>query len=192
MRASEADAVRPGVNEVAYNAGKIISTTTTGSSSDGVDAQNNSGVQITSDTDGLIEGGRHGITGGAVDATVNFTMSVTNDAGATIQGDNGSGINIDGFNANQVVIVVNHGTITGNGHDIGDRGDHDGDGVDVDGLVRLINTGTIRSINAFSLPADGFAFSEGVAVGGGTIVNSGTIQGSVAVGNTNVVGRASR
>jgi hypothetical protein len=47
MRASEADAVRPGVNGVVYNGGKIISTTTTGSSSDGVDAQNNSGVQIT-------------------------------------------------------------------------------------------------------------------------------------------------
>jgi hypothetical protein len=189
MQASEADAVRPGVNGVVDNAGTIKSTTTTGSSSDGVDAQNNSGVQITNDTGGLIEGGRHGITGGAVDATVGFTMSVTNNAGATIQGDNGSGINIDGFNANEVVTVVNHGTITGNGHDIGDGADHDGDGVDVDGLVHLINTGTIRSINAFSQPADGLAFSEGVAVGGGTIVNSGTIEGSVSAGNANAVGR---
>jgi hypothetical protein len=75
-------------------------------------------------------------------------MSVTNNAGATIQGDNGSGINIDGFNANEVVTVVNHGTITGNGHDIGDGTDHDGDGVDVDGLVNLTNTGTILSKNA--------------------------------------------
>ena len=107
--------MRPGVNGVVFNAGTIKSTTTTGSSSDGVDAQNNSGVQITNDTGGLIEGGRHGITGGAVDATVSFTMSVTNNAGATIQGDNGSGINIDGFNANEVLTVVNHGTITGNG-----------------------------------------------------------------------------
>jgi hypothetical protein len=190
MQASEADAVRPGVNGVVYNAGTIKSTTTTGSSSsDGVDAQMNSGVQITNDTGGLIEGGRHGITGGAVDATVSFTMSVTNNAGATIQGDNGSGINIDGFNANEVVTVVNHGVITGNGHDIGDGADHDGDGVDVDGLVHLTNTGTIRSINAFSQPADGLAFSEGVTVGGGTIVNSGTIEGSVAAGNTNAVGR---
>jgi PEP-CTERM motif len=189
MRAYEADAVRPGVNGVVTNAGKIISSTTTGSSSDGIDAQNNSGVQITNNAGGLIEGGRHGITGGAVDATVSFTMSVTNNAGATIQGDNGSGINIDGFNANEVVTVVNHGTITGNGHDIGDGADHDGDGVDVDGLVHLTNTGTIRSVNAFSQPADGLAFSEGVTVGGGTIVNSGTIQGSVAAGNTNAVGR---
>jgi hypothetical protein len=189
MQASEADAVRPGVNGVVYNAGTIKSTTTTGSSSDGVDAQNNSGVQITNDTGGLIEGARHGITGGAVDATVSFTMSVTNNAGATIQGDNGSGINIDGFNANEVVTVVNHGTITGNGHDIGDGADHDGDGVDVDGLVHLTNTGTIHSLNAFSQPADGLAFSEGVTVGGGTITNSGTIEGSVAAGNTNAVGR---
>ena len=189
MQASEADAVRPGVNGVVFNAGTIKSTTTTGSSSDGIDAQSNSGVQITNDTGGLIEGGRHGITGGAVDATVSFTMSVTNNASATIQGDNGSGINIDGFNANEVVTVVNHGTITGNGHDIGDAADHDGDGVDVDGLVHLTNTGTIRSINAFSQPADGLAFSEGITVGGGTIVNSGTIEGSVAVGNTNAVGR---
>jgi hypothetical protein len=189
MHAYEADAVRPGVNGVVYNAGQIIATTTTGSSSDGIDAQNNSGVQITNDTGGLIEGGRHGITGGAVDATVSFTMSVTNNAGATIQGDNGSGINIDGFNANEVVTVVNHGTITGNGHDIGDGADHDGDGVDVDGLVNLTNTGTILSKNAFSQPADGLAFSEGVTVGGGTIVNSGTIEGSVAAGNTNAVGR---
>jgi hypothetical protein len=120
---------------------------------------------------------------------VSFTLSVTNNAGATIQGDNGSGINIDGFNANEVVTVVNHGTITGNGHDIGDGADHDGDGVDVDGLVHLTNTGTIRSLNAFSQPADGLAFSEGVTVGGGTITNSGTIEGSVAAGNTNAVGR---
>jgi hypothetical protein len=189
MRAYEADAVRPGVNGIVTNAGKIISSTMTGSSSDGVDAQNNSGVQITNGTGGLIEGGRHGITGGAVDATVSFTMSVTNNAGATIRGDNGSGINIDGFNANEVVTVVNHGTITGNGHDIGDGADHDGDGVDVDGLVHLTNTGTIRSINAFSQPADGLAFSEGVTVGGGTITNSGTIEGSVSAGNTNAVGR---
>ncbi len=146
-------------------------------------------MQITNDTGGLIEGGRHGVTGGAVDATVSFTMSVTNNTAATIRGDNGSGINIDGFNANEVVTVVNHGTITGNGHDIGDGADHDGDGVDVDGLVHLTNTGTIRSINAFSQPADGPAFSEGVTVGGGTIVNSGTIEGSVATGNTNAVGR---
>jgi len=197
LQATEADAVRPGVNGFVYNDGTIKSTTSTGSSSDGVDVQNNSGVTIVNasaimgDTTGtgLIEGARHGITGGALDNTVSFTMSVTNNVGGTIQGDNGAGINIDGFNANEVVTVVNHGTITGNGHDISDGKSHDGDGVDVDGLVNLTNTGTIKSINAFSVPADGIAYSEGLSVGGGTVTNSGLIEGDVAMGNTNAVGR---
>jgi hypothetical protein len=183
LKAFEADGVRPGVNGVVFNAGKIIAVTNAGNSSDGIDMQNNSGAQITNDTTGLVEGGRHGITGGALDATVNFTASITNNAGGTIQGDNGSGINLDGFNARQLVTVVNAGKIIGNGIT------GDGDGVDVDGLVAITNTGVIRSLNAFSLPAAGPAFSEGITVGGGTITNSGTIEGLVAAGNANAFGR---
>jgi hypothetical protein len=49
-----------------------------------VDAQNNTGVQITNDTGGLIEGGRRGITGGAVGAgdaltVTNYSFSVSPD-----------------------------------------------------------------------------------------------------------------
>ncbi len=178
LKALEADAVRPGAGGVVNNWGKILSVTTTGSSSDGVDAQNNSGVTIANNA-GSIEGGRHGITGGAVDANTPFTMMVTNLLGATIQGDNGSGINIDGFNAKEVVTVNNAGLIVGRGVT------GDGDGVDVDGLVQLVNTGVIRSLNAVD-PAG--AFSEGITVGGGTITNSGTIEGLVAAGNANAKG----
>ena len=54
MQAFEADGVRPGVNGVVYNAGRIVAVTTTGgSSSDGVDFQNNAGAQVTNDTTGL-------------------------------------------------------------------------------------------------------------------------------------------
>jgi hypothetical protein len=183
MKASEADGVRPGVNGVVYNAGTILSVTTTGSSSDGVDAQNNSGVQITNDATGLIEGGRHGITGGALTNTDIFTTTVTNNLGGVIKGDNGSGINLDGFNANESATIVNHGTIQGNGMT------GDGDGIDVDGVVSITNTGTIKSLNSFSAVAAGVAQSEGITVGGGTITNSGTIEGDVAAGNTNAVGR---
>ena len=177
IEAYEADAVRPGVNGFVYNDGLIKSTNAPGSTdgSDGIDAQTNSGITIVNATTGsdtvagtgTIEGARHGITGGNTDVTTSgaYTLSVTNNLGGTIQGDDGSGINIDGFNANEVVTVVNHGTITGNGVT------GDGDGVDVDGLVNLTNTGTIKSLHAYN------DTSEGVTVGGGTITNSGTIEG---------------
>jgi outer membrane autotransporter protein len=181
--ANEADAVRPGVNGYIYNEGTIKATNNPGStsSSDGIDAQSNSGVTIvnagnataTTAGTGLIEGARHGITGGNTDVTTDgtYTMSVTNNLGGTIQGDDGSGINIDGFNGNEVVTIVNHGTISGNGVT------GDGDGVDVDGLVNLVNTGTIVSLHAND------DTSEGVTVGGGTIINSGTIEGENSATN---------
>ncbi len=180
LKALEADAVRPGLGGTVNNWGTIVSVTKTGSSSDGIDLQSNdlTGATINNNA-GIIEGGRHGITGGPSSASVGFTLMVTNLLGATIQGDNGSGINIDGFNAKEVVTVRNGGLIVGNGVT------GDGDGVDVDGLVNLVNTGVIRSLNAVD-PAG--AFSEGLSVGGGTIVNSGTIEGLVAAGNANAKG----
>ena len=78
IEAFEADAVRPGVNGVISNQGTIKALTSTASSSDGIDAQNNSGISVTNSGSGLIEGGRHGITGGALNNAVPFTMSVTN------------------------------------------------------------------------------------------------------------------
>ncbi len=190
MQASEADAVRPGVNGVVNNDGLIKSTTSIGSGSDGIDAQTNTGITITNaagagggTVTGAIDGARHGITGGNITGSGAYTMSITNNLGGTIKGSNGAGINIDGINANEIVTVINHGLITGNGVT------GDGDGVDVDGLVNLTNTGTIRSINAFSSIVGAPAQSEGLSVGGGTIINSGTIEGLVASGNTNAVGR---
>ena len=180
LKALEADAVRPGANGVVNNAGTILSVTTTGSSSHGIDGQANSGIAVVNS--GLVEGGRHGITGGAADAGTAYTMAVTNALGGTIRGDNGSGINLDGFNGKQVVSVTNHGTITGNGIT------GDGDGVDVDGLVNLVNTGVIQSLNAVPASGETSAFSEGISVGGGTITNSGTIQGLVTAGNTTAKG----
>lgn len=181
IQAFEADAVRPGVNGVVNNAGRIVSVTTTGSSSDGIDFQSNVGGVVVNEATGVVQGGRHGITGGADNASVNYAASITNRG--TIQGDNGAGLNFDGFNGRQLVTVVNSGTIVGHGVT------GDGDGVDVDGLVSITNTGTIRSVNAVSPPADGPAYSEGISVGGGTIVNSGLIEGLVSAGNTNAFGR---
>jgi hypothetical protein len=191
IKATGSDAVRPGVSGTVSNSGTIFSIAVSGSSSDGIDGQTNTGISIVNASNagtgtgtGLIEGGRHGITGGNTSASVNngaYAMSITNNLGGTIQGDNGSGINIDGINGNEVVTIVNHGSITGNGVT------GDGDGVDVDGVVNLTNTGTIRSLNSFT--TTGLEHSEGVTVGGGTITNSGTIRGSVASGNSAALGR---
>lgn len=183
MTAYEADAVRPGVNGVVNNAGTISAVTTTGSSSDGVDLQSNTGIQVNNDSTGLIQGGRHGITGGAGNAGAAFTIGIDNKANGVIRGNNGSGINIDGFNAQHVATIVNRGSIIGNGVT------GDGDGVDVDGPVNITNSGIIRSQNAYSVSGAGPAYSEGITVGGGTIVNYGTIEGLVAPSNNNAVGR---
>lgn len=181
MQAFEADAVRPGANGVVDNAGTIRSTTANGGSSDGIDGQKNSGIVVTNR--GLVDGGRHGITAEQASGNTSFTMTVTNALGGIIRGNNGSGLNLDGVNAGQVLTVANRGTIVGNGVS------GDGDGIDADGLVDIVNAGIIRSTNAFNLLSAGLAYSEGITAGGGRIVNSGTIEGLVAAGNKNAVGR---
>ena len=130
---------------------------------------------INNNGNGLIEGGRHGITVGAANNMVSFTLNVTNQLSAIIQGDNGSGMNIDGFNANEVVTIQNDGTITGNGVT------GDGDGVDVDGLVDLTNTGVIQSLNAFS---DEAVNVDSVAITGHTV----TRDRPVVLNRDNLVG----
>lgn len=180
IQASEADAVRPGVNGTVNNYGSILAQTSTGSSSDGIDLQNNAtGVTVNNFAGGTVTGGRHGITGGPSNASASFLSTINNNG--NIFGSNGSGINLDGLNALQSATIVNTGLIRGNGV-FGD-----GDGVDIDGIVNLTNSGTIRSLNSFS--AGVAAYSEGITVGGGTITNSGIIEGLVASGNSNAFGR---
>ncbi len=182
IQSQDADAVRPGVNGVVNNWGTIRATNPQGDTgADGIDAQENTGVTITNYATGSISGARHGITGGAKDTTVTFTATITN--AGDITGNNGGGLNLDGFNANQSATITNSGTISGSGVS------GDGDGIDVDGIVHISNTGIIRSVNAFSADLTKPAQSEGITAGGGTITNAGTIEGLVASGNTNAVGR---
>ncbi|WP_332879592.1 PEP-CTERM sorting domain-containing protein [Massilia sp. S19_KUP03_FR1] len=184
LRATDADAVRPGKQGIVVNAGKIVSLVKSSAKNiAAIDAQSHTGIRVTNASGGLIDGARHAITGGRKDDQP-FTMTVNNEAGAIIRGKDGAGLNFDGIGAGQVITVRNHGSILGTGLT------GDGDGVDVDGLVDITNTGVIRSVNAFSKNEDGPAFSEGISAGGGTIVNAGTIEGLVAAGNTNAVGRA--
>ena len=176
IRAIGSDAVRLGVNGTLLNTGTIRAEPVSGSSSDGLQL-NNSGAVITNS--GLIAG-RHGITGGN---TV-YAVTITNSAGGLLTAINGSGINIDGLAATSSATVFNDGIISGVYDGVSSTGD--GDGLDVDGILHLTNTGTVQGLGAFGAGNN----SEGIAAGGGDIINrigaeiSGLMtSGSGGVGN---------
>lgn len=168
------DAVRPGTNGVVINRGTISATPTGGalpSGSDGIDVRTFSGIQITNS--GLVSG-RHGIaTDGANSAS---TITITNEAGGTIQALNGSGINIDGVFTSVKATVVNQLGAIIKGGVLAAATAGDGDGIDVDGILTLTNAGHILGLGA----KGGTNNAEGIAAGGGSIVNlaSGRIVGS--------------
>jgi hypothetical protein len=174
------DAIRPGDHGVILNAGTIRATPSvqgsapnrTPSGSDGIDAVANGGVQATNS--GTISG-RHGITGGGTSTPI--AISATNEAGGLIEGQNGSGINIDGVLS--IATVTNRGTIAGRFDSMRyDSGD--GDGVDVDGSVTLTNWGTISGTDASA-----GSNPEGVSIGGGSVTNQAGAQifGQATLGN---------
>ena len=176
IRATEADAMRPGQNATVDNAGIICSGDFSGGvcaggeadeNHDGVDWQDHTGTLINR-TGGLISGAHHGTTS-------DVDVDVTNEAGATIIGRNGSGVGSDGDGT-----VVNFGTITGTIDDFSTDGD--GDGVDIDNLANITNHGTIQGLGAKG-DNDGKPNSaDGIAIGGGVIDNK---SGAVIFGGAN-------
>jgi hypothetical protein len=170
LKATNADAVRPGANGVINNYGTITAIDTSNDpGADGVDMQGNSAT-VNNYAGGAITGGRHGITS-------DVNVIVNNAAGASITGSNGSGVGSDGTGT-----VVNYGTITGQtapGKVYGD-----GDGVDIDGLANVQNYGTIRGTGSYGTkPGDAApSQSEGLALGGGSILN---VAGALISGGNN-------
>lgn len=191
MQSSEADGMRPGAGAIVINYGLIQSTDLT-SDGDGIDFQGFGGTVINK-TGGEILAAKHGITG---DGEVN----VTNEAGASIIGRNGSGINIDSV-GDVVVTVTNYGTISGQVTGLLDDDgpadgvpDGDGDGVDVDGQLVLNNYGLIQGTGATGTNDGDLNTADGIAAGGGLIYNhaGGVIQAYDNYDNVGVdnVGRA--
>lgn len=170
------DAVRPGRNGVVNNAGLILATLTSGTApagGDGIDVRTFTGISVTNT--GTIAG-RHGIATDGNNAGPSL-LTVTNNAGGTIQAFNGSGINVDGLSTSVVVNVTNAlgATIKGGVDALATNGD--GDGVDVDGIVTLVNSGDILGLGAKGTGSDGGANNaEAISIGGGTITNNATGQ----------------
>lgn len=135
---------------------------------DGIDSFAH-GLDLANNSGGKIIGMKHGVTGEGEAVISN---------NGRIEGRGGSGLNWDWDAALQqddkyVVTVVNgkDGVISGTG----DATSLDGDGVDVDYIVNLTNSGTI-------IAKDSFGSADGLAIGGGTVTNTGTITASNANG----------
>ncbi|MEN3382879.1 MAG: hypothetical protein V7608_2923, partial [Hyphomicrobiales bacterium] len=174
IAAADADAIRPGTNATINNYGQIIGANAPGNTgSDGIDFQDLGYGSVHNFNGGSIVGARHGITG-------KQAITVDNDAGASITGQLGSGINLDTA-ANTMTTVNNSGTITGNA-----GGTSDGDGIDVDGLIALNNHGLIQGLGTWT-----GGLSEAVTVGGGLINNFAggviySVQRAITVDDSNL------
>jgi len=166
IRSTAADAIRPGQGTTVTNFGNICVGTFSGGvcsggvvdeSHDAVDWQGKAGLLVNK-TGGIISGQHHGTTS---DVDVN----VTNEAGALIQGRNGSGVGSDGNGT-----VVNHGTIQGAWDGVATAGD--GDGVDIDNVANITNFGIIEGTGAAGVDSGGQPNgSEGIAIGAGVVAN---------------------
>jgi autotransporter-associated beta strand protein len=168
ISAVDSDAVRPGANGTINNAGAITATITDVADPAGGDGIQADGSGVTVTNSGTISG-RHGITGGSP----GWTMTVHNNAG-TITAFNGSGLNIDDLGSNVTVTNAAGATIQGGVSANATNGD--GDGIDVDGVLTLTNSGNIfgrgAKGNGGAPPSPNN--TEGLACGGGTIINTAT------------------
>ena len=181
ISAGQKGAVKLGNNATVINNG-TIETTAAGENGitakhydpedDGIDTFAH-GLDLANNSGGKITGMKHGVTGEGKAAISN---------NGRIEGRGGSGLNWDWNAALQqddkyVVTVVNgkDGVISGTG----DATTLDGDGVDVDYIVNLTNSGTI-------IAKDSFGSADGLAIGGGVVTNTGTITAS----NSNTNGQA--
>ncbi len=178
------DAVRPGQNGIVTNAGTITATPTVSAGvatgSDGIDLRTEKVVTVTNT--GTITG-RHGIATDGANVGPS-SLTVNNNAGGVIQALNGSGLNVDANtalpSANLVTAnVTNAFGATIKGGALATTLEADGDGIDIDGVLTLTNSGNILGLGA----KGGTNNAEGIAAGGGTIINTATgrIIGSTAL-----------
>jgi Ca2+-binding RTX toxin-like protein len=158
---SDTDVIRPGNDGVVNNWGTITTDPSFVGGGDLIDFQSDTGGRVNNYAGGLMEGSRHVVTGDNAVTVVNA---------GTMIGRNGSAVNIDnGGTEAEKVFITNHGTMEGRSAELADS---DGDAIDVDGLVQVLNYGRIAGLGAEGYHDGEPNVSEGIAIGGGTIVNS--------------------
>lgn len=165
-----ADAIRPGNNSTITNFGTISATPPNVASpagSDGIDLRTER-TGITINNSGTISG-RHGIATDGANVGPS-SVTVNNNAGGVIFALNGSGLNIDGVSTTATANVTNAFGATIKGGVYSAATDGDGDGIDVDGVLTLNNSGDVLGLGA----KGGSNNAEGIAAGGGSITNTAT------------------
>ena len=159
---SDTDVIRPGQNGTINNWGTIKTADGFAGGGDLIDFQSSTGGKVNNYAGGWMEGSRHAVTG-------DNAVTVVNDG--TMIGRNGSAVNIDnGGSEEEKVFITNRGTMEGRSATLSDS---DGDAVDVDGLVQVLNYGRIAGMGANGRHDGEPNVSEGIAIGGGSILNYG-------------------
>jgi Ca2+-binding RTX toxin-like protein len=191
LQAADSDAITGGTNATINNYGTIEAKLAAGSTSknNGIDFKGNAGGTINNYQGGAITGAHHAITNSvATGQTYAPGLTVSNDGAIT--GQLGSGINLDTASTTTVTITNGvHGTISGTA-----GGSTDGDGIDVDGLVSITNSGRIEAFGtatSFTAPDTAPPTSEAITVGGGTITNNAggvihSVQRAITVDDSNL------
>jgi hypothetical protein len=157
-----ADVIRAGQNGTVNNYGTITAAAGLAGGGDLIDFQSDTGGKVNNYTGGLMEGARHVVTG-------DHAVTVMNQG--TMIGRNGSAVNIDnGGTEEDRVRVTNYGIMEGRSAELADS---DGDAIDVDGLLTLMNYGRISGLGHQGYHDGEPNVSEGIAIGGGTILNYG-------------------
>ncbi|MPZ40761.1 MAG: hypothetical protein GEU95_22460 [Rhizobiales bacterium] len=160
---SDTDVIRPGDNTVVNNWGTITTAPGFAGGGDLIDFQSDNGGVVNNYEGGWLEGSRHVVTG-------DKSATVFNEG--TMIGRNGSAVNIDNDGSEaEKVFITNRGTMEGRSAELSDS---DGDAIDVDGLVQVLNYGRIAGMGAEGYHDGEPNVSEGIAIGGGTIVNNAT------------------
>ena len=167
-----ADAIRPGSLSTIYNYGTIVATptgTAAPSAADGIGVSTSTTVTVINS--GAISG-RHGISAQPIGLT--DTQTITNDAGGTITGVNGSGVFFGAVATNVTMNISNAAAATIQGGVLADATSADGDGIHVGALLGLTNSGDVLGRGARTITGNPQNNPEAISMVGGTVTNTAT------------------